>query len=317
MQEDTFKMQLLIVNQDAEYIKKALEPKFPEISIHAATGEEKVGDIIERTDILLTISISNGLVKKASKLQWIQCMITGVDYLVNLPSLRKDVVITSTRGIHGPQMSELAFLLMLALNRNFAQNIRNQDQRLWDSRPGTLLWKKKVGILGVGVIGQEIARKCKAFGMTVYGIDRIKIKIDSVDHFLGPEELLQVMREVDYFISVVPSTPETQKMVGTKELSAMKSTAFFINIGRGETVDEEALVHVLRTQKIAGAALDVFCTEPLPKDHPLWGMKNVIITPHVGGKCDIYSDQALPIFEENLRRFLQGERRNLINFIDW
>ncbi len=310
-------MQLLILNKDAEYIMKALEPKFPEVSIHAVAEEGEVGDIIERTDILLTIRISDELIKKASKLQWIQCMITGVDYIVNLPSLRKDVILTSARGIHGPQMSELAFLLMLALNRNFPENIRNQDQRIWKRWPGRLLYQKKVGILGVGVIGQEIARKCKAFGMMVYGITSVKREIDSVDYSYGPEGLLQVIREVDYFINVVPSTPQTEKMVGAKELSAMKPTAFFINIGRGETVDEEALLSVLKAEKIAGAALDVFCTEPLPKDHPLWGMKNVILTPHVGGMSDIYAEQVLPIFEENLRRFLQGERRNLINYIEW
>lgn len=310
-------MQLLILDQGAEDYKKALEPKFPEVSIHAAAREEEIGDLIEKVDILLTIRISDELIKKASKLQWIQSMITGVDYIINLPSLRKDVILTSTRGIHGPQMSELAFLLMLALNRNFPENIRNQDRMVWQRWPGRLLYQKKVGILGVGAIGQEIARKCKAFGMTVYGITRVKRKIDSVDYSYGPEGLLQVIREVDYFINVVPSTPQTEKMVGAKEISAMKPTAFFINIGRGGTVDEEALVHALKAGKIAGAALDVFCTEPLPKDHPLWGMKNVILTPHVGGMSDIYLQQVLSIFEENLRRFLQGERRNLINFIEW
>jgi phosphoglycerate dehydrogenase-like enzyme len=96
----------------------------------------------------------------------------------------------------------------------------------------------------------------------------------------------------------------------------MKPTAFFINAGRGETVDEDALIQALKTGKIAGAALDVFHQEPLPEDHPLWRMPNVIITPHVGGKSDIYSDQMLPIFEENLKRYLQGERRELINFIE-
>ena len=310
-------MQLLILNKDAECMRKVLEPKFSGISIHAIAKEGEVGDIIEKTDILLTIRISDELIKRASKLQWIQCMITGVDYIVNLPSLRKDVILTSTRGIHGPQMSELAFLFMLALNRDFPQKVRNQDQRVWERWPGRLLYQKKVGILGVGVIGQEIARKCKAFGMTVYGITSVKRKIDSVDYSYGPEGLLQVIREVDYFITVVPSTPQTEEMVGAKELSAMKPTAFFINIGRGETVDEEALVSLLKAGKIAGAALDVFCTEPLPKDHPFWGMGNVILTPHVGGMSDIYAEQVLPIFEENLRRFLQGERRNLINYIEW
>ena len=310
-------MHLLILNQSAENYKKALAPKFPELSIHAVAKEEEIGNFIEKMDILLTIRISDHLIKKASKLKWIQALTTGVDYIINLPSLRKEVLITSARGIHGPQMSEMAFLLMLALNRNFPQIIRNQDQRVWERWPGKLLYQKKVGILGVGVIGEEIARKCKAFGMTVFGIDIVKRKVDAVDHFYGPEELLQVIQEVDYFIIVAPNTPQTQKLVGAKVFSSMKSTAFLISIGRGEIVDEEALIHALKTGQIAGAALDTFWTEPLPKGHPLWEMKNVIITPHVGGLSDIYVEQVLPIFEENLGRFLQGERRNLINLVEW
>jgi D-2-hydroxyacid dehydrogenase (NADP+) len=310
-------MHLLVLNQDAEHIHNVLAPKFPELTIHAATSENEVGDIIGEADILLAIRISDALIKKASKLKWIQCMITGTDYITNLPSLRKEILLTSTRGIHGPQVSELVFLYMLALNRNLPMIVRNQDRRIWDSRPAPLLHRKKVGILGVGVIGQEIARKCKAFGMTVYGITRRKRKMDSVDYSYGPQELIEVLREVDYFINVVPSTPDTQNMIGAPEFAAMKPTAFFINVGRGETVDEEALIQALQAKKIAGAALDVFCREPLPEDHPLWAVPNVIITPHVGGKSDIYSDQALPIFEENLRRYLKGERRDLINFIEW
>ncbi|MBW2065368.1 MAG: D-2-hydroxyacid dehydrogenase [Deltaproteobacteria bacterium] len=309
-------MRLLIYDEDAAYIKEKLERKFPGLSIHAAEPGEDVLEIMGTIDILMAKKFRDDFMKKAKRLQWIQCLITGVDYILSIPSLPKDVILTSTRGIHGPQMSELAFLLMLALTRKFPQTVRNQDKRIWDSRRVSLLYRKNVGILGVGVIGKEIARKCKAFDMTVYGITRKKRKIDFVDFSHGPDELLGVLEEVDYFINVVPATPETLKIIGPKEFDAMKTTAFFINIGRGETVDEEALVDALKKGKIAGAGLDVFCTEPLPSDHPLWGMQNVIISPHVGGKSDIYPDQVLPTLEENLNRFLKGERRGLINYIE-
>lgn len=310
-------MYLLILATSAKDYKNTLETKFPKLSIHAVTREEEIGDFIEKTDILFTAQISDELIGRAKNLKWIQTLSAGVDSIINLPSLRKEVLITSARGIHGPQMSEMAILLMLALNRNFPKVIRNQDQRVWERWPGKLLYNKKVGILGVGIIGEEIARKCKFLGMTVFGIDLVKRDIDSVDFFCGPEGLLQVAKEVDYFIIVVPATPQTKKMIGTEALSSMKPTAFLINIGRGDIVDEEALIHALKTGKIAGAALDTFWKEPLPKDNPLWDMKNVIITPHVGGISDIYVEQVLPILEENLRRFLQGERENLINPIDW
>jgi len=309
-------MNLLILEQRAEEYKKALSSKFPEVVIHAASKEAEVGKFIEQTDILMTIRISDDLIKKASNLKWVHAMTTGVDYLVNLPSLKKEVILTSTRGIHGPQVSEMAFLLMLALNRNFPEVVRNQDKGVWERWQGRLLWKKKVGILGVGVIGEEIARKAKAFGMEVFGIDIIKRKLDCIDAFYGPEDIVKVAKEVDYLVIVAPNTPETEKIVDSKVLSAMKPTAFLLNLGRGELVDEEALIRVLKSGKIAGAGLDTYLQEPLPKGHPFWGMKNVIASPHVAGMSDIYVEQALTIFEENLRRFIKGEKRNLINLME-
>jgi phosphoglycerate dehydrogenase-like enzyme len=308
-------MNLLILEQRAEAYKKALSPKFPEVVIHAAAQETEVGKFIEETDILVTIRISDDLLKKASKLKWVHALTTGVDYLLSLPSLRKEVILTSTRGIHGPQVSEMAFLLMLALNRNFPEVVRNQDKGTWERWPGRLLWKKKVGILGVGVIGEEIARKCKAFGMEVFGIDIIKRKLDCVDVFYGPEDLVKVAKELDYLVIVAPNTPETEKIVDSKVLSAMKPTAFLLNLGRGELVDEEALIGFLKSGKIAGAGLDTYWQEPLPKGHPFWGMKNVIVSPHVAGMSDIYVEQALTIVEENLRRFIRGEKGNLLNLV--
>ncbi len=308
-------MKLLILEQRAEAYKKVLSSKFPEVAIHAATQEAEVGKFIEETDVLLTIRISDDLLKKASKLKWIHALTTGVDYIVNLPSLRKEVILTSTRGIHGPQVSEMAFLLMLALNRNFPEVVRNQDKGKWERWPAKLLWKKKVGILGVGVIGEEIARKCKAFGMEVFGIDIIKRKLDCVDAFYGPEDMVKVAKEIDYLVIVAPNTPETEKIVDSKVLSAMKPTAFLLNLGRGEIVDEEALIRVLKSEKIAGAGLDTYLQEPLPQGHPFWGMKNVIVSPHVAGMSDIYVEQALTIFEENLRRFIKGEKGNLLNVV--
>ena len=310
-------MNLLILEQRAGEYKKALSPKFPDVVIHAAAQEAEVGKFIEQADILMTIRISEDLLKKASKLKWIHAMTTGVDYIVNLPSLRKEVTLTSTRGIHGPQVSEMAFLLMLALNRNFSEVVRNQDRGVWERWPGKLLWKKKVGILGVGVIGEEIARKCKVFGMEVFGIDIVRRKLDCVDAFYGPEDIVKVARDVDYLVIVAPRTPQTEKLVDSKVISAMKPTAFLLNLGRGEIVDEEALISALKSGKIAGAGLDTYWQEPLPKEHPFWKMKNVIVSPHFAGMSDIYVEQALTIFEENLRRFIKGEKRNLLNLVEW
>ena len=310
-------MYVLISDRDAGEYKKALAPIFPEIEFHTVTREADIQDHVEKMDVLVTVyRVSDELLKQAVKLQWIQVMTAGVNYILDRPSLKKEVIVTSCRGIHGPQMSEMAVLLMLALNRDFPQVVRNQDRRQWERWPGKLLFQKHVGILGMGVIGEAIADKCKCFGMTVLGIDIVERKIDSVDAFYHPDKLLEVAGQVDYLILVAPSTPETHKIVGSKVLSRMKPTAYLINIARGELVDEEALIKALESGMIAGAALDALPVEPLPADHPLWRAKNIIITPHVGGMSDIYCEQTLPIIEENLRRFIRGERRNLINYIE-
>ncbi|MFH1833435.1 MAG: D-2-hydroxyacid dehydrogenase [bacterium] len=294
---------------------EALQPKFPEIGIHVVKNLERLAELVEEMDILLAFHMPDELMRRASRLKWVQGLGTGVDYITNLPSLRKDVIITSMRGIHGPQMSEMAFLQMLALSRNFSQMVRNQDLAVWEPWVATLLWHKKVGILGLGVIGEEIAGKCKAFGMSVYGIDIVRKELDTVDQFFGPEDIVKVAAEVDYLIVVAPNTPQTNQIINEKVLSAMKPSAFLINIARGELVDEDALVQALEAGKIAGAALDAFVQEPLPSDHPFWKMKNVIVTSHVGGRSDIYIEQTLPIIEENLRRFLKGERKDLVNLV--
>ena len=309
---------LLIILDDTDErdgYMAAVKARFPELSVKAFSREEEIGGLIEEADILLTRKISDGLLRKAKKLQWIQVKTSGVNYIVDLPSYKKEILLTSARGIHGPQVSEMAILLMLALNRDFPQNVRNQERRVWDRWPGKLLYQKEVGILGIGVIGEEIAKKCKAFGMTVHGIDIVKRRIDSVDYFHDPSDLLQVMPKIDYFVIVVPYTRETEHMVNRALLSAMKPTSYLINLGRGKVVDEEALIEALKEEKIAGAALDTFQAEPLPKDHPFWGMRNVILTPHVAGASDNYVEQVLSIFGENLRRFLKGDKENLINLI--
>jgi len=308
-------MNLVILVDSAEAFKQALQPKFPEVAMHAVATEEKLAGFVEEMDILLAFRISDNMVRRASRLKWVQSLATGVDYIINNPSLPKEVLVTSTRGIHGPQVSEMAFLLMLSLNRDFPRMVRNQDGSTWERWPGKLLHLKKVGILGLGVIGEEIARKCKAFGMTVYGIDIIEKQRESIDHFFRPEEILKVAAEVDYLITVAPSTPQTYHIIDKSVLSCMKPSSFLINIGRGELVDDDALIEALNSGAIAGAALDTFTREPLPADHAFWKTKNLIITPHVGGASDTYAEQALPIFEENLKRFLKGERKDLINLV--
>jgi D-2-hydroxyacid dehydrogenase (NADP+) len=210
-------MYVLISDHEAGEYKKALAPMFPEIEFHAVTREADIQEHVGKMDVLVTVfRVSDELLKQAVKLKWIQVTTAGVNYLLDRPSLKKEVIVTSCRGIHGPQMSEMAVLLMLALNRDFPQVVRNQDRRQWQRWPGKLLFQKQVAILGMGVIGEAIADKCKCFGMTVSGIDIVERKIASVDAFYHPDKLLEVAGKVDYLILVAPLTPGTHKIVGSK-----------------------------------------------------------------------------------------------------
>jgi len=311
-------MNVLILGSehDAHTYKSLLMADFPEVTFFAAREEEDAGDFLEKADILLCLRCSDAFIAKAKNLKWIQCIISGTNYIEELPSFqaRKEIILTSARGIHGPQLSELCIMLMIAMSRKFPQFVKNQEKRIWDRWPTRLLWNKKVGILGIGVIGEAIARKCKAFEMTVLGIDIVQRKLDCVDEFYGLDKLHDVAAMADYFVSIVPATPENEKMLNATFFARMKPTAYFLSLGRGEVVDDKALIEALKNKKIAGAALDAFWQEPLPTDSPFWGLENCIVTPHVGGMSDIYIQQSVKVFQENLRRYLKGERRNLLSW---
>ena len=305
-------------DQNVEEYKSYLTTDFPDVTFWATQKEDEALEYIENADILVAMRLSDALIARAKDLKWIQSMIAGTDYIEKVSGFnaRKEILLTSSRGIHGPQVSELAILLMLALNRRFPRVVRNQDNRTWERWPATLMYRKKVAILGMGTIGQSLARKCKAFDMTVYGIGPNPKQVDVLDGFFLTPETNQVAEQVDYFISTAPVTQQNQNTLNAAFFEAMKTSAFFINVGRGEVVDEAALADALRKGSIAGAGLDTFHQEPLPADHPLWGLDNVIVTPHVAGMCDIYVQQAVGIFHENLKRYLSGERQDLLNLID-
>jgi phosphoglycerate dehydrogenase-like enzyme len=259
--------------------------------------------------------LSNAVLRAADRLQWIQALGTGVDNVIDLPSLRDDVWVTNMRGIHGPPVSEAAIAAMLALSRDLPQLVRNQDERHWAKRPTRLLHGKTVGILGVGIIAEALAPKCKAFGMRVIGISSSRRDLPGFDRMHSRDELPSVVGELDYLVLLTPYTAATHGLVDAKIFAAMKPTSYLVNLARGGVVEEDALLTALDNGRIAGAALDVFQQEPLPPTHPLWSAKNVLITPHTGGFCDVYVDLAMPTVEHNLRQFLSGHPERMTNIV--
>jgi D-2-hydroxyacid dehydrogenase (NADP+) len=294
-----------------------LRSSFPDLTINLVDHHSKVNPYIGSARILLTYGpmLSDHVVRDAINLKWIQALGTGVDNLIDLPSLRPGVLITNIHGIHGASVSEAAIMAMLALSRDFPRVLRNQDRHAWDRWPARLLNEKTLGILGVGAIAEALALRCKAMGMTVVGISSARREITGFDRVCGREELVAAVGSFDFFVVLTPYSPATRNLVDAAVFSAMKPGSYFINLARGGVVDEDALIEALERGQIAGAALDVFSQEPLPEDHPLWRMKNVIVTPHVAGFYDGYSNHALPVVEENIRRFLAGDTANMINVV--
>jgi len=296
---------------------RGLREAFPEMSIDLVDHHSKVDPYIGSADILLTFGahMADHVLEKGKKLKWIQALGTGVDGIVDRPPFREGVLVTNMHGLHGDSVPEAAVMLMLALARDLPRAMRNRDARKWERYPSQLLKGKTVGIFGVGAIARSLAPKCKSFGMRVVGITSSVRSMEGFDRMVHRDEIGTAVRELDFLVLLTPYTAETRGIVGEKVIGAMKPSAFLVNLARGGIVDEDALVSALREGRLAGAALDVFATEPLPEDHPLWSMDNVIVTPHLGGFHDQYAEEALPTVVENFRKFLAGELDNMKNVV--
>jgi D-2-hydroxyacid dehydrogenase (NADP+) len=297
--------------------RERLQARFPDLAVNLVDHHSKVGPHIAEADVLLTFTpmLTAKVLEQAARLKWIQTLGTGVDNLTDQVALRKNVVVTNVRGIHGAPVSEAALATMLALARDLPRAVRAQDERQWRRFPAQLLHHKTVGIFGVGAIAEALAPKCQAFGMRVIGVSSAPRSARGFDRIFGRDELLQVVGEFDFFVLLTPLTVATRSSIDARIFAAMKPTSFLINLARGGVVDEAALVDALDNGRIAGAALDVFNEEPLPAGHPFWAMQNVIITTHQGGFCDVYIDYALPTVEANLRCFLSGDIGGMINVV--
>jgi phosphoglycerate dehydrogenase-like enzyme len=250
-------------------------------------------------------------------LKWVQTSSAGVDTLVGTKLWKSDVILTTTSGIHAIPMREHVLGMMLMFARHAPVYFLNKQKKVWRQDLPDQLCGKTLGVVGLGKVGEGIARAAKAFDMRVVATRRhvTEQEISEVADILYPShKLSEMLGQSDFVVVTVALTEETQKLIGERELRAMKPTAYIINIARGSVIDETALTKALKEKWIAGAGLDVFETEPLPQDSELWTFPNVIITPHVAGIMPDYNARAMDVFCENLRRYLAGQP--LINVID-
>jgi phosphoglycerate dehydrogenase-like enzyme len=207
----------------------------------------------------------------------------------------------------------MAFLMMLAFNRDLRRIERQRSERKWERYPGTTLDGKTVGILGLGAIAEVMAPRFKAFGMKVVGITRTKRAVPGFDAVYSRSDMVEAVRDLDYFVLLLPLEDDSRNIVGDEVLAAMKPTAFLVNLARGGVLDEAALLRALTEKRIAGAALDALATEPLPRDNPLWSLPNVFISPHIGGFVDTYVRDAAMQFEQSLAAFQAGAPDRMIH----
>jgi phosphoglycerate dehydrogenase-like enzyme len=297
--------------------KAMLLERFPQLTINVVGHHNDVGPHIADTDILLCFSppMADHVVRDAPKLKWIQALGTGVDNIVDLPSLGPEVVVTNVRGIHGAPVSEATIAYMLSLSRDLPASVHAQDRSAWQRWPSRLLDGKTVGILGVGLIAEHLAPICKQFGMQAIGISGSPRAAKGFDRVVTRADLLKVAPQLDYLVTLAPLTPETRGIVGEKVFTAMKPTAYLVNVARGGVVDEPALMAALESGQIAGAALDVFSEEPLPPTSPLWKTKNLTVFPHLGGYSHGYEDRAMPTIAGNMAKFLGNDLKSMINIV--
>ena len=257
------------------------------------------------------------LIDQLPCLRWMHIPRAGVDTSLVRPVLERDIILTNSSGVHAIPIAEFVMLFMLSHAKQAPLLLHAQADHEWikgDQLQLQELGDKTALIIGMGQIGQAIAIRANAFGMRVLGSSRSGRPVPGVERVVGEGDWHELLPEADYIIIAAPLTPTTRGMFGAAELASMRPSTYLINIARGEIVDEQALLDAVRGKQIAGAALDVFATEPLPSDSPLWGEPNIFVTPHISWNSPHIRQRTLSIFLENLRHFVAGEP--LINIVD-
>ena len=300
-----------------DYIRR-ITPLLAEHEFVVCESPEHALHEIEDAHVMIAWRITPEMFARARRLKWIQFGSAGIDHTTFPELLASDVILTTLGGIHAAPLAEHVLAVMLALNRRLDLAMRLQLQRRYDrseiAATADELAGKTLAIVGLGRIGLNVARLAKAFGMRVIGTKRHPAALQNVDRVMGPDDLRRMLPEADFVVLVLPLTPGTSAMICRSEIESMKDGARLINVARGAMVDHEALADALRNGKLAGAALDVFPEEPVAPDSPLYGLPNVIITPHTAGSHPRYGERAAEIFRRNLEAFVAGTE--MVNVYD-
>lgn len=314
---------IAIVGEGKKYIEEAtkLVGKLPKEDIRLYNNYAELKNDIKEVEIIFNKSreIDYDLLEKADNLKWMQAYSAGVDYF-NFDFLkRRNIILTNASGVHIKQISEQVIGAMIYFSRNFQAAINAKNNKDWAQGKYFLdeLENKKLLIIGTGNIGKELAKKAKAFDMDIYGLrfSDSNEKLDNFTEIWNVREINERLSGMDYVVMIVPATKESYKMFSKEQFQSMDENSIFINVGRGDTVDEKALYDALERKIIKAAYIDVFEKEPISADSKAWDLDNLLFTPHVAGNSPYYDNRVMSIFEKSIILFREGA--NPLNIIDF
>ncbi len=273
------------------------------VRVRMASTPAEAMPYVGEMEVLYGWGFPTNLLPLAGRLRWIHVMGAGVDRFLDAPFPPK-VVLTRVEGVFGPWMAEYALGWLLWTTQRMEAFRAAQRMRRWEPIDPSRLRGRTLGMVGLGSIGRAIARVARGFSMHVIGVSRSGRRVTEAERVYRRPAFHEFLAASDYVVLAVPLTPGTRGLIGEAELRAMRPESWLVNIGRGGLIQDDPLVRALHERWIAGAVLDVFSEEPLPAEHPFWGMPNVVVTPHISGPSD--PAELAPLFNENLRRFLDG-----------
>jgi phosphoglycerate dehydrogenase-like enzyme len=300
---------LLWTDQTADYLDAVKQAGLANrVAIDSLPRKEKPSaEQLARTEALMAGAVPAGLLPSMPRLRWAQAMSAGVEGWLALPDLPAGLTLTCARGTHTESMPENIIGALFHVAKPYAAAVESQKSAKWVYTVAQPLTGKTLGILGLGAIGQEVARIAAALNMRVIGTRRRPRPMAHVAEVLPPERTDEVLAESDFVLLLLPATPDTDNFIDARRLSRMKPGAWLLNFGRGHIIKDDDLIAALKQKRIAGALLDVFRQEPLPSGHPFWTTEGIIVLPHIGGPHPQRDSFVARLFVDNLRRFLDGE----------
>lgn len=311
-------MTILFSLKISETDQDRLKSNFPTKEFVFCKNMDEAKKHIEQAEVIVTYGtdLNEELVERAKNLQWVSVLSAGLDKMPFRALEKKNVLVTNVRGIHKVPMAEYAISMLLQVYRQEKHLLEKEKEHDWnrDNKPQEITGKTML-IAGTGAIGQEVARLAQAFRMRTIGVSRSGRTVEYFNENVTTDEMKSYLPKADFVVSVLPSTNETKHLFTIDYFQAMNENAIFLNMGRGDVVEGDVILKAIREKEIMHAVLDVFETEPLPEDNPLWDEANITVTPHLSGISPNYLPRALKIFEKNLDIFV-NDQSDYINKID-